>query len=477
MSLNQVLTILRARWQMVIGVFAGVVFLVTAVSLVWPKQYTAVSSIVVDAKTDPVSSGNGGGGYSEQLLASYVNTQTDVIGSERVAQRVVKALKLDTDPALVDKWRSSTDRKGDFSVWLADYLIEKKLTVAPVHDSPTHASNVIEISVSWRNPELAAALANAFAQVAIETNIELKVQPAKQYAAWFNQRSRALRDDLAVKQKRLSDFQNSTGLIATDEKLDVENSRLTELSSQLVTIQGLRQESQSRQRGVGGDIESLPEVLQSPVIQALKAALSQAEAKQPDIAARLGKNHPDYQAAVAEIANLRERIARESASIAASLGNTTQVNLRRENDVRQAVEAQKNKVLDLKHAHDQAAMLQGDVNSAQRDLDAVTERLAQSSLESQTSQTNVVQLTTATPPMKPSSPKLLLNVLLAFFLGGVFGIGAALFLELLHPRVRLDEDLLNLLGVPILGKIGNVTPRAIEAGVRAPAAAITFPSV
>jgi uncharacterized protein involved in exopolysaccharide biosynthesis len=226
---------------------------------------------------------------------------------------------------------------------------------------------------------------------------------------------------------------------------------------------------------VSGNIESLPEVLQSPVIQALKADLSQAEAKQPDIAARLGKNHPDYQAAVAEIANLRQRIARESANIAASLGNTTQVNLRRETDVRQALEAQKNKVLELKHAHDQAAILQSDVNSAQRDLDAVSERLAQSSLESQTSQTNVVQLTTATAPLMPSSPKLMLNALIGFFLGGVFGIGVALFLEALHPRIRLDEDLLNLLGVPILGKIGSATPRAI-AGVRSSSAMIGFPT-
>jgi chain length determinant protein EpsF len=334
---------------------------------------------------------------------------------------------------------------------------------------------VIEISVTWPNAELAAALANAFAQAAIETNIELKVEPAKLYTSWFNSRSRALRDDLVAKQKRLSDFQNSTGLVATDEKLDVENARLTELSTQLVTIQGLRQESQSRQRGVSGNIESLPEVLQSPVIQALKADLSQAEAKQPDIAARLGKNHPDYQAAVAEIANLRQRIARESANIAASLGNTTQVNLRRETDVRQALEAQKNKVLELKHAHDQAAILQSDVNSAQRDLDAVSERLAQSSLESQTSQTNVVQLTTATAPLMPSSPKLMLNALIGFFLGGVFGIGVALFLEALHPRIRLDEDLLNLLGVPILGKIGSATPRAI-AGVRSSSAMIGFPT-
>src|SRR3984893_8683635 len=475
MSLNQILVILRARWRVVFGVFGGVLAFVLVLTLFWPKQYTASSSLVVDAKSDPVTGASGGGVVSEQLLASYVNTQSDVIASRRVAQRVVKMLKLDADPALVRKWRSATKGVGDFSVWLADYLIEKKLTVAPVHDSPTHASNVIEISVSWRNPELAAALANAFAQVAIETNIELKVQPAKQYTAWFNQRSSALRDDLAVKQKRLSDFQNSTGLVATDEKLDVENARLTELSTQLVTIQGLRQESQSRQKGVGGNIESLPEVLQSPVIQALKADLSQAEAKIPDIAARLGKNHPDYQAAVAEIANLRQRIARESANIAASLGNTTQVNVRREAEVRQALEAQKNKVLELKHAHDQAAILQSDVNSAQRDLDAVSERYAQSSLESQSSLTNVVQLTSASPPLLSSSPRLLLNALIGIFMGGLCGIGVALFLERLHPRVRLDEALLNLLGVPLLGKIGSITPRAL-AGVRSSNPLIGFPT-
>lgn len=474
MSLNQFLIILGARWRVVLKVFWGVVTLVMLVSIIWPKQYTAISSLVVDAKTDPVA-GGGGMGYSEQLLASYVNTQSDVISSRRVAQRVVKTLKLDSDPELLAKWRSSTRGEGDFGVWLADYLVDKKLTVAPVHDSPTHASNVIEISVSWPNAELAAALANAFAQAAIDTNIDLKVEPAKQYASWFNLRSKSLRDDLVAKQKRLSDFQNSIGLVATDDKLDVENARLTELSTQLVTIQGLRQESQSRQKGAGNDIESLPEVLQSPVIQSLKAELSQAEAKEPDIAARLGRNHPDYQAAQAEISNLRQRIARESATIAASLGSVTQVNVRRENDVRQALEEQKKKVLELKHAHDQAAVLQADVNTAQRDWDAVSERLAQSNLESQTSQTNVVQLTTAAPPIKPSSPKLLLNLLLAAFFGAALGVGIALGLEIMHPRIRREEDLLNLLGVPILGRIGRVPLLASDAGMRS--ATADYPTI
>jgi succinoglycan biosynthesis transport protein ExoP len=69
----------------------------------------------------------------------------------------------------------------------------------------------------------------------------------------------------------------------------------------------------------------------------------------------------------------------------------------------------------------------------------------------------------------------LLNALIGIFMGGLCGVGVALFLEALHPRVRLDEDLLNLLGVPILGKIGSITPRAL-AGVRSSNPLIGFPT-
>jgi chain length determinant protein EpsF len=464
MSFNQFLVILRARWLIAVSVFLAIVVLITFASLIWPKQYTATASIVIDSKSDPITAGGGAAGVQPQT--TYVDTQADIIASERVAQRVVKTLKLDQQPEARKLWAKSPN--DDISVTIADLLLQRKLQVAPAHDSPTHASNVIDISVKWSDPVTAAALANGFAQAAIETNIELKVEPAKQYASWFDQRSRALHADLEAKQRRLSDFQSKNGIVATDDKLDVENARLAELSTELVNIQSLRQDAQSRQRQVGADISSLPEVLQSPVIQSLKAALAQAEAKRPDLAANLGKNHPDYQALEGEISNLRSRIAQESANIAASLGSTTQASLRRENDVRQALEAQKKKVLELKYQHDQAAVFLSDVTSAQRDLDEVTQRLAQSNLESLTQQTNVVQLSTASIPRNPSSPKLVINLILAIFLGGVLGIGSALAVEMSNRRIREDEDIVEILGVPLLGKIGFVHVR--PSNVRLPRA-------
>ncbi len=453
MSLHEVLVILRARWRIAAYVFGIFVLVVLAVSLVWPRQYTAVASVVVDNKGDPLANGNANAGAAgPQSATSYVNTQADIIGSQRVAQRVVKSLGLDQTPKARQRWAKSKD--DDISVRIADYLIDKKLVVAPAHDSPTHVSDVIDISVTWSDPNTAAALANAFAQMAIETNIDLKVAPAKQYAAWFEQRSRALHAALEEKQKRLSDFQTANGIIATDEKLDVETARLTELSTELVTLQGVREESQSRQKQVGADVESLPEVLQSPVIASLKASLALADAKRQDIATRLGKNHPDYQEVEGEIAGLRSRIAQESNRIAASLGSAAQVNVRRENDLRAALDAQKKKVLELKHQHDEASVLEGDVTSAQKELEEVTERLSQSTLQSLTQQTNVVQLTVAAPPAEASQPKLLINLLLGIFFGAVFGIGAAFVLELSDRRVREEEDLRVLLGVPVLGRVG-----------------------
>jgi chain length determinant protein EpsF len=422
---------------------------------------------VVDSKVDPLTAA---GGASDQVLASYINTQSDVIASIRVAQRVAKALKLDQAPEVRRKWIDKTGGQGDIYVWLAHGLLAgKNLVVAPASGSATRQTNVIEITAKSHDAKMAAAIANGFAAAAIETNIELKVEPAKLYSTWFDQRLRALRTDLEAKQKRLSDFQNASGIVATDEKLDVENARLAELSTQLVTVQSQRQDSQSRQRQAAGDNDFLPEVLQSPLIASLKDNLTAAEAKRTETAGRLGKNHPDYQAAEAEVASLRARIALEINKIVASLGSTTQVNVRRENDLRLALEAQKTRVLEMKHQHDEAAVLSGDVAAAQRDLDAVSQRLALTNLESQAQQTNVVLLTAAAPPLDPSSPKLLVFLGAGIFLGGVLGIGLVLLLEKRDGRLRHEDELVGLLGVPLLGRIRYVKPGPLAGVSRLPA--------
>jgi len=239
MTLRQFFLVLLARWKLAFGVFTGVVLATIVVSLLMPKLYTADATVVVDTKPDPLTVAT----YAAQSSTAYIATQVDIISSERVADRVVKILKLDKSPEYIADWKDSTGGKGDIVVWIGQ-MLQKSVVVTPSRDS-----SVVDISMTWSDPKTAAVLANAFAQAYIDTNIELKVDPAKQYATWFDERSRALRTDLEAKQKRLSDYQNETGLVAAgDGKLDIESARLAELSNQLLTIQALRQDSQSRQR-------------------------------------------------------------------------------------------------------------------------------------------------------------------------------------------------------------------------------------
>lgn len=451
MTFNQLLRILKARLWVILLVMALLTAAAAGISMVLPRQYTAETSVVVDARGgDPLQAVTAPG----LLVPGYMATQIDIINSDRVARRVVSLVKLDQSPFAQEQWREDTQGQGDIRVWLAD-LLQRNLEVRPSRES-----TVVTIAFSGTDPQFAALVANGFAEAYIETNLELKVEPARQYARWFDERTGSLREQLEAAQSRLSEYQQKFGIVAADERLDVESAKLSELSSQLLVIQAQGVDSRSRQ-AQSGSADTLPEVMQNGLIQSLKADLTRQEGARDQLAAKLGRNHPELARVRAEIDNLRARIETEVQRVATSLGTTSRVNDQRASEIRTALEAQKQKVLELKAHRDQIAVLQRDIENAQRSYDLVTQRLTQTSLESENQQGNVVVLTPAVAPVDPSRPRVLLNVVVAAVLGLLLGIGAALMLELMDQRVRGAADLVDSLDMPVLGVIpgkpGNVT--------------------
>lgn len=440
MSLQRFFLVLLGRWKLVFGVLLGVMLLVQAADFLLPPKFTAEADVVVDSRpADPVL----GSVLPVTAASSVMSTQTDIILSDRVAQRAVALLKLDQDPELQRQWQEDTNGQGSLLAWLA----------APMKHSlkvmPTHESNVIAILYTARDAKSAAATANAFAQAYIDTNLELKIGSASQFSQWFTERTRTFRDKLEAAQQRLSAYQQSHRIVVADEKLDVETARLTELSTQLVDVQGQRAVTRGR-RSQASAADTLPEVIGNSLIQNLKNHLSELEAQRQQLALRLRETHPEYIDKATEVAAVRAQLARETSRIASSLGTADRMNAAREAEIRSALDAQKEKVLELRAQRDSVAVLQRDVESAQRDYDMVTQRLAQTSLESQLPQTNVAMLTVATEPSSPSSPKIVLNTALSFLFGGLLGIGLALLLEHLNRRMRSAGDLVELFNVPIL---------------------------
>ena len=442
MTFTQFLSILRARRWVALTVLAVTVAIAVVLSLVLPKQYTAASSVVVDFKPDPVSAVVYGGVPSPALMA----TQVDVIASDRVGMRVVRNLKLAENPQVRAQWQEATDGQGSIEQWLVE-LFHKQMEVVPSRES-----SVITITYRAPDPRFAAALANAFADAFIQTSLELRVDPARQYAGFFDARAKEARDNLERAQSRLSAFQKEKGIIATDERLDVENNRLNELSTQLVALQAIAAESRSRQaQAQGRQSDRMEEVLANPVISTLKADMSRAEAKLRELSTRLGDANPQVIEAKANIAELQARIAAETRRVTGGVGVTNTINSSREAQVRAELEAQRAKLLRMKESRDEAAVYLRDVENAQRSYDMILTRQNQSALESQAPQSNVNILTQAVPPLEHSSPRLILNTLLALFIGALLAMGLAMLLEMRDRRVRAIDDIGTMLGLPVLG--------------------------
>lgn len=455
MNFKQFIAVLRARWMVALGTLVLIAGGTLLASLLWPKAYNATASVVIDVKPDPLGtllSPNG-------ITPAMVETQIDIIQSDRVATRVVRNLKLMDNAQTRAQWQDQTQGQGDFELWLAETL-QRGVDVRP-----SRASGVITIGYRSPDPRFSAAVANAFAQAYMQVALELRVDPARQYTNFFDTRVKEARETLEQAQARLSSYQRENNIISIDERFDIETARLNELSTQLVALQALSAESGIRQsQAQSSNADRMQEVLNNPLIGGLKTDLARSEARLQELSSRLGDSHPQIRETRASIEEIRAKIDAETRRVLGGVGVSNTISKQRENELRAALEAQRAKVLKLKAIRDESLLLSRQVDYLQRVYEQFSARANQSSIESQTNQTNVSLLSEARAPNGPSSPRVLLNTALGSILGLALAVAAALGAEAVDRRLRLPSDVVETLGLPILAAIPSPGRKLLRAG-------------
>ena len=445
MSLTHFFAVLRARWLSATVVFGAVVVAAVLYLVFATRIYTATASMLIDAKPDPVSTMLYGG-----AMPALINTQLEIIHSDRVAQRVVQNLKLADVADMRAAWAAA---KSGLS--LQEYLTEFiEVGLDPKVSAP--GSNVINVAYKSPDPRFAATVANAYVQAYMETSIELRVDPARQYSGFFSDQQKEARTALETAQNKLSAFQREKGIIGSDDHFDLETSRLTALMQELVAIQTASVEASTRQ-GQIGNAGQLSEVLANGTVSGLKSELAQAELKLQDLSSRYGDRHPQVVDARAAVAQLKAKIARATSDVTGAIGVDARVSHQREAEIQAAVDAQRAKVLQLKDTRDRVAVLQRDVDNAQHAYDNIFNRASQTNLESQNRQANATVISAATTPVLPSSPKVPAVLVLGLAAALALGIGTALLQEQFDKRVRTMTDAFEFLGLPVIGIMPSPT--------------------
>lgn len=456
MTPDRLISVLIARWRAALVTLGLALLVGGAVTALQARLFTATATVLLDTQSPDALSGTTQ--VQPMQAAAYVAAQVEVVLSERVLRRVIESQKLAEGPGseMHARWRRATDGDGDYVTWIAEQM-RKRLEVRPGKES-----GVITIAYSSPDRAKAARIANAVMNAYIDTALEMRIEPAKHNQTLFGAQADALRDRLEHAQSRLSAYQREHGLIAVgqEERLDIETSRLNELSTQLVQLQALAGDSDNRQRQARVNPDRAPDVMNHPGVAGLMAELARQETKLSEMRTRLGEQHPTIIELEANIRQLRAQRSAEAERVKDSLGINDNVNQGRITQMRAQLEAQRARVLQLKAQRDEAVVLQRDVQNAQAAYDAIASRGTQAALESRRNLTNITVLKVATPPALPASPKPVVNLSVALILGLPLAVAAVMFREQRDRRLRAAQDVQEVLELPLLVEI----PRVARAG-------------
>lgn len=454
MDLQQYWLALKARRKAFFMVFAFTVLAAIVVSLAVPKRYDAVATVLIDAPDPQTLSAEAR--ISPRERAGYMFTQVELIQSGKVAQRVVRDLKLAQQPGAREEWERDTGGLGTIDEWLAAKLLEK-LKV------DNGAANIISLKFSSSDRKYSAAVANAFAHAYLQTALEMRTEPSRAAASWFEGQLKALRGDVLQAQTRLTAYQKKTGVVGSD-RADIEYTRLTELSTALSGARNAALEAEARYKQAreaaasAGAAAELPEVLANGYIITVKTALQAAEGRLEEQSRELGKNHPQYQRTALEVQTLRERLSGETKKLIASLGSAAAQAKRRADELAGAVVTQQQRIVQARDASVEMAVLTRDLESSQRAYDGAMQRYIATKVESRARQTNLALLTPAVEPVEPAAPRLGLISGLSVLIGLLLAAGLVYLLEMTDRRVRSRGDLEQKLAVPSFGNLSKWLP-------------------
>jgi chain length determinant protein EpsF len=440
MSYGRFIAVIAGRPVAFLTALGGVVLAVLLGTWLMQPRYVAKADVIVEPR----------GWVAGQIRdTSFVATEADLLRSERVAIAALRQLNLQKDPALLDKWKEATGGRGDFEAWATEQL-SKKLDIKPGRDS-----NMLSVTYSSPDPEVAAKTVNAFVKAYVDTARQIREETAAQSSESFSDRTKSLKAAVQQAETKLASFQQENGVVFTDEKLDVETLRLAELNAQLVALQSNAAAAAGRQQEAAARGSGMQEVLGDRLVATLSADLARQEGRLEELRSRAGDQNPALIEQRSVVNALRRGLDAATARATSSIAAESRIAAQRAGTLQAALTAQRAKVLEVKAKRDQAQVLQRELDLARKAFDSAVTKSNESMLDSGASRGNVTIVKAATVPHSPALPRPAVNLAASIVMGLLAAIAVVFWRESRDRRLRQDEDVAGQLDLPLLGVISG----------------------
>lgn len=467
------------RWRYVIlGVAATCLVLGLIATLLMTPKYTATSTIEISRESSQVTNFQGVERETSIADQEFYQTQYGLLRSRTLAERVANQLRLIDDQAFFERFGVNQDDpafreiNGRYAAAgratrqrIAGEVLLKYIGIAP-----TRLSRLVEISFTSPDAEFSARVANVWAENFIQTNLERKVQ-ATSYGRNLLQRELGqAKERLDESQRQLVGYAEQQRIINLPSQGSGENKtaersivadELAALSATLSQATADRIQAESRFRE-GGRSGASSEALRNQAINNLRQRRAELAAEYQRLMVQFEPEYPQARALKSQIDQLDRSIAREEGRVSGSVEADYRQAADRENALRDRVEKLKSSYLDVRRRSIQYNIYQQEVDTNRALYDGLLQRFKEIGVAGGVGVNNIAVVDTADVPQIPSSPRLLINLVVSLLAGLALGAALAFALEQMDEAIADPGEVQRRLGLPLLGsvpKVKDVEPR------------------
>jgi capsular exopolysaccharide synthesis family protein len=337
---------------------------------------------------------------------------------------------------------------------LAENIYLSRLSVYPVAKS-----DILQITVTGFDPELAARIANEHANAYISLTSDRRLGSSSEAKKFIGRELSEVKDRLRSSESTLTVFARENNDVDIEDTDNIILSRLAALNVSVSEVQSARIDAETKYiQAQSGDVDRLVSVYSNSLVSDLRAQKFTLQAEYLELSKLYKPKYPSMLELRAKIDEIDSGIKEQSQNVVATLKSTFLQLKSREAELRKALQSVKDELFDLR---DRAV----EYNILKREWEAdkgLYSELLKRSKELEVSagiELNAGALVEeAIVPVNASSPNLKFNLLVAAIMGLGGGIGLALLLGVLDNRINDVKALEKLTLTPnlaVLPKIGE----------------------
>ncbi|MGH1485638.1 MAG: GumC family protein [Cellvibrionaceae bacterium] len=476
------------KWKIIF--FVGIV---TALTVAYVKPmpaiyYTEATMLIETDKANVVGLQDI---YSSNTRhRTFLATQYEIIRSRALAEKVVDRLNLvrhreydgrQKEPKkslLAQLGLASDDKKEDEGPQMSDEemdaflrpiitrIVSRSLAVNPVR-----RTQLVKIGYTSGDPKLAADIANAMADVYIESYLEARLDVTKKAASWLSGRLDELRDNLQSSEERLQAYKERERLVDVEGVRTLDAAELTQLRNNLVVARQARADAQTLYQQAQtlpvDQLMGIPALLNNPIIQGAVQAKADADRNVADLSKRYGPRHPLMLSALTTQEQLGKELSQRVKSAAGGLRAGYQSALKTEQELERQISNARFRLQNVGRKEVKLRELERDVETNRQLYDLFLSRGKETDETSRLQEPPARVVDSAVAPAYPIGPNKKKFVMAALVFSSGLIVGLIILLDFLKSTVRTSDDVENRLRIPMLGFVPYIKSNKSKYAFRA----------